>query len=43
MANAPPEVVEQERGRVADFERQVQQLGEQLHRLAAVETPRGEA
>ncbi|MCM2311024.1 MAG: valine--tRNA ligase [Steroidobacteraceae bacterium] len=36
VANAPPEVVTQERERLAEFERQVQQLGEQLRRLAAV-------
>ncbi|RPI12386.1 MAG: valine--tRNA ligase [Lysobacterales bacterium] len=35
VANAPPEVVAKERERVADFERQEQQLAEQLRRLAA--------
>jgi valyl-tRNA synthetase len=36
VANAPPEVVAQERGRVAEFERQLAQLGEQLRRLEAM-------
>jgi valyl-tRNA synthetase len=36
VANAPPEVVAQERGRVAEFERQVAQLGEQLRRLESI-------
>jgi valyl-tRNA synthetase len=36
VANAPPEVVAQERGRVADFEGQLAQLAEQLRRLAAL-------
>jgi valyl-tRNA synthetase len=36
VANAPPEVVTQERDRVADFERQLAQLAEQLRRLAAI-------
>ncbi|HEX7375348.1 MAG TPA: valine--tRNA ligase [Steroidobacteraceae bacterium] len=36
VANAPPEVVEQERARVADFEGQLAQLAEQLRRLAAI-------
>jgi valyl-tRNA synthetase len=36
VANAPAEVVEQERNRVADFDRQIAQLSEQLRRLAAV-------
>ncbi len=35
VANAPAEVVEQERARVADFDRQLAQLGEQARRLAA--------
>jgi len=39
VANAPAEVVAQERERLGDFERQVQQLGEQLRRLAALESP----
>jgi valyl-tRNA synthetase len=38
VANAPPEVVAQERGRVAEFERQLEQLGEQLRRLAAMQS-----
>jgi valyl-tRNA synthetase len=37
VANAPVEVVTQERDRLAEYERQVQQLGEQLRRLAAVQ------
>jgi valyl-tRNA synthetase len=41
VANAPPEVVEQERGRVAEFERQLAQLAEQLRRLESM-TTRGE-
>ena len=38
VANAPPEVVAQERDRLAEYERQVRQLGEQLRRLAAVQS-----
>jgi valyl-tRNA synthetase len=38
VANAPPEVVAQERGRVAEFERQLAQLGEQLRRLEALQS-----
>ena len=38
VANAPAEVVEQERARVADFDRQLAQLGEQARRLAASRT-----
>ncbi len=38
VANAPPEVVAQERGRVAEFERQLAQLGEQLRRLESLRT-----
>jgi valyl-tRNA synthetase len=37
VGNAPPEVVTQERERLAEYERQVEQLGEQLRRLAAVQ------
>jgi len=37
VANAPPEVVAKERDRVAEFERQLEQLGEQMRRLAAVQ------
>ena len=37
VANAPPEVVTQERERLAEYERQLQQLGEQARRLAAVQ------
>jgi valyl-tRNA synthetase len=36
VANAPETVVQQERDRVADFDRQAAQLGEQLRRLAAL-------
>jgi valyl-tRNA synthetase len=36
VANAPPEVVEQERGRIAEFERQLAQLAEQRRRLEAL-------
>jgi valyl-tRNA synthetase len=43
VGNAPPEVVAQERGRLAEFERQVAQLGEQLRRLAAVQGAGGGA
>jgi valyl-tRNA synthetase len=38
VANAPPEVVAQERDRVAEFDRQLAQLGEQLRRLEALRT-----
>jgi valyl-tRNA synthetase len=37
VANAPPEVVARERERIADFERQLAQLAEQVRRLAAVQ------
>jgi valyl-tRNA synthetase len=43
VGNAPPEVVTQERERLAEFERQVTQLGEQLRRLAAVQSAGGAA
>jgi len=36
VANAPADVVAKERERIAEFERQLGQLGEQLRRLAAV-------
>jgi valyl-tRNA synthetase len=36
VANAPGNVVTQERERVAEFERQLAQLGEQLRRLSAI-------
>jgi valyl-tRNA synthetase len=36
VANAPPEVVAQEQARIAEFERQLTQLDEQLRRLASV-------
>jgi valyl-tRNA synthetase len=35
VANAPESVVAQERERIAEFERQLEQLGEQMRRLAA--------
>jgi valyl-tRNA synthetase len=43
VANAPPDVVEQERSRIAEFDRQIAQLGEQLRRLAAVAASGGGA
>ncbi len=36
VANAPESVVTQERERIAEFDRQLQQLGEQMRRLAAL-------
>jgi valyl-tRNA synthetase len=36
VANAPPEVVAKERERIAEFERQLSQLAEQMRRLEAV-------
>ncbi|NJD30496.1 MAG: valine--tRNA ligase [Gammaproteobacteria bacterium] len=36
VANAPPEVVAKERERIAEFDRQLAQLAEQMRRLAAV-------
>jgi len=42
VANAPPEVVAQEQARIAEFERQLAQLGEQRRRLAALQ-PDGSA
>ena len=41
VANAPESVVAQERDRIAEFERQLEQLGEQMRRLAALATPAG--
>jgi valyl-tRNA synthetase len=41
VANAPESVVVQERERIAEFERQLEQLGEQMRRLAALATPVG--
>ncbi len=41
VANAPESVVVQERDRIAEFERQLAQLGEQMRRLAALATPAG--
>jgi valyl-tRNA synthetase len=43
VANAPPEVVTQEQERIAEFDRQFAQLGEQLRRLASVQSPGGTA
>jgi valyl-tRNA synthetase len=43
VANAPPEVVAQEQARIAEFERQLSQLGEQLRRLASVAPAGGAA
>jgi valyl-tRNA synthetase len=40
VANAPESVVTQERERIAEFERQLSQLGEQMRRLAALAAPR---
>ncbi len=37
VANAPPEVVAKERKRIAEFDRQLAQLAEQMRRLAAVQ------
>jgi valyl-tRNA synthetase len=36
VGNAPAEVVTQERDRLGEFERQLEQLGEQLRRLESV-------
>ena len=41
VANAPESVVTQERDRIAEFERQLGQLGEQMRRLAALAAPAG--
>ena len=41
VANAPESVVMQERDRIAEFERQLDQLDEQMRRLAALATPAG--
>jgi valyl-tRNA synthetase len=41
VANAPESVVVQERDRITEFERQLEQLGEQMRRLAALATPAG--
>jgi len=41
VANAPESVVVQERDRIAEFERQLDQLDEQMRRLAALATPAG--
>jgi valyl-tRNA synthetase len=38
VANAPPEIVAQERERVAGFERELAQLGEQLRRLSVLQS-----
>jgi valyl-tRNA synthetase len=42
VANAPESVVVQERDRIAEFERQLVQLDEQMRRLAALATPAGD-
>ena len=41
VANAPESVVTQERERIAEFDRQLQQLGEQMRRLAALAAATG--
>ncbi len=41
VANAPESVVMQERDRIAEFERQLEQLDEQMRRLAALAAPVG--
>jgi valyl-tRNA synthetase len=41
VANAPESVVVQERERIAEFERQLEQLGEQMRRLAALAATAG--
>ncbi len=41
IANAPESVVVQERGRIAEFERQLDQLDEQMRRLATLTAPAG--
>ena len=41
VANAPESVVVQERERIAEFERQLEQLGEQMRRLAALAVSAG--
>jgi valyl-tRNA synthetase len=41
VANAPESVVVQERDRIAEFERQLEQLGEQMRRLAALAAAAG--
>jgi len=41
VANAPASVVEQERERVAEFERQLAQLSEQMRRLGALASTAG--
>jgi valyl-tRNA synthetase len=41
VANAPESVVVQERERIAEFERQLEQLGEQMRRLAALAAAAG--
>jgi valyl-tRNA synthetase len=39
VANAPENVVAQERERIAEFDRQLAQLGEQMRRLASIAAP----
>jgi valyl-tRNA synthetase len=41
VANAPPEVVEQERGRIAEFQREIEQIAEQERRVAELKKPPG--
>jgi valyl-tRNA synthetase len=41
IANAPENVVVQERERIAEFERQLDQIGEQMRRLASLAEPAG--
>jgi valyl-tRNA synthetase len=43
VANAPPDVVTLERDRLAEFDRQLEQLGEQLRRLGTVQSSEGAA
>ena len=39
VANAPAEIVEQERARIADFQRQISEIEEQERRVAALKKP----
>ncbi len=43
VANAPPDVVTKERERIAEFDRQLEQLAEQMRRLGAVQAVGAEA
>ena len=40
VANAPPDIVEQERARIADFARQIGEIEEQERRVAALKSTR---